>query len=160
MYWLAADDFRKPVTVAWVRRVSSVESGASPEGVATAEVQVERCAAAEGVWVQRAGTHFLTYADPADRPGDGRRPDQTTLRLKPDQVVLSRFGEIAWHHTFAPGRATASSIHAGSGHIPLQVHTERLQVMVGEQGGAVRCRYRLTLGGCTQSVRLLITWRA
>ncbi|SFU63370.1 DUF1934 domain-containing protein [Alicyclobacillus macrosporangiidus] len=159
MYWLAADDFRKPVTVSWVRRVSEVDSVASPEDLGTAEVQVERCKA-DGVWVQRAGTHFLTYADPADRPGDGRRPDQTTLRLKPDQVVLSRFGEIAWHHTFASGRETASSIHAGSGHIPLQVHTERLLVRIGEQGGAVRCRYRLSLGGWTQSVRLLITWRA
>ncbi|MCL6517622.1 DUF1934 family protein [Alicyclobacillus sp.] len=156
-FWLADGDFRRPVTVHWVRRVVSVEDGS---------IDMERVSTS-GVWVQRAGTHFLTYADPGAPPrsGDGpdaraaARADQTTLRLKPGEVVLARFGDIDWQHRFVPGRTTASAIRTAGVRLPLEVRTERLQMAVGRRGGALRCRYLMAMGGVTQDVRLLITWR-
>jgi hypothetical protein len=167
MYWLSDQEFAHTVPLVWER--TAKDPSAPGEG------EFERMVIADAVWRQKGQTHYLTFADPADGnsgSADGNRDPaggqsdpaggksavgRTVLRVLPDRIVLARFGDVTWNHTFAKGLSGQSTLRTAGFALDVQAETRELDVRIGPEGGIVRLAYRMTIGGAggvVQDVRL------
>ncbi|MCL6636556.1 MAG: DUF1934 domain-containing protein [Alicyclobacillus sp.] len=167
-YWQAAADFRRRVHIQWRRELFTLSLEVKGPG-RPVPPDVERFSVADGVWEQRAGIHYLTYADPEHTQGVVQtlaghlRRDHTTLCLRPDEVSLTRTGEVSWSHTFRPAERVTTALRTGKALLEVEILTEQLELDVHPDGGRLRCTYQMRLGRpkhpVPQAVALEIWWR-
>jgi uncharacterized beta-barrel protein YwiB (DUF1934 family) len=153
MYWLAEEEFAHTVTLVWERTSRSVSGDTQAE----ADTETERVAVSDAVWRQKGDTHYLTFVDPAS--GDGGATGKTVLRLQPGALVLTRFGDVTWNHTFEPGQTRQSTMRMGGFWLDVEAKTHELDVHVEPSGGRISLSYRMDVGGVTQEVHLQLQFR-
>jgi hypothetical protein len=160
MYWLADQEFAQTVPLVLERTAQDPS--------AHGEAEAERMVIADAVWRQKGQAHYITFADPADGnsgsangnrdPAGGKSAvGRTVLRVLPDRIVLTRFGDVTWNHTFAKGLSGKSTLRTAGFALNVEAETRELDVRVGPEGGIVRLAYRMTIGGAggvEQDVRL------
>jgi uncharacterized beta-barrel protein YwiB (DUF1934 family) len=153
MYWLADQEFSHKVPLVWER--TAKDPSAPGDG------EAERMVIADAEWRQKGQTHYLTFADPAggnSDSADGKSAvGRIVLRVLPDRIVLTRFGDVTWNHTFAKGLTGQSTLRTAGFALDVQAETRELDIRIGPEGGIVCLAYRMTLGGAggvVQDVRL------
>ncbi len=143
MYWLADQEFAHAVPLVWERTAK--------DPAAPGEVEAERMVIADAVWRQKGQAHYLTFTDPEAGKSTGGK---IVLRILPDRLVLTRFGDVTWNHTFAKGVAGKSGLRMGGFGLDVETETRELDIRVDPEGGVVRMEYRMTMAGVVQDVRL------
>ncbi|GMA50827.1 hypothetical protein GCM10025857_21840 [Alicyclobacillus contaminans] len=143
MYWLAKEDFARTVPLTW-HRTAQDESGHPAEE--------ERVVVKEATWRQKGRLHALTFALPND--AETGVSGTLVLRVEPEAVMLTRFGDVTWNHTFAAGLTFSSTLRMGELWLDVVSDTETVDVEIHPHGGTVRVAYRMTIGDVAQQVAL------
>ena len=80
------------------------------------------------------GAVILSYAE---SELTGMRGTQTTFRIEPDRVTLTRTGAVQSVMVFAVGREDRSLYDVGVGALMICVRTERISSTMDENGGVL-----------------------
>ena len=71
----------------------------------------------------------------------------TTLTMLNDKLVLEREGNISAKMDFKKGETSVSLYNTPYGVLDLQIHTEKLNVDMNENGGDITAEYSMELAG-------------
>lgn len=107
---------------------------------------------AEGLLARAGEGWTLAYREGDD---SGLGDTKTILRLEPEQVTLTRLGEVNSRMIFRKGTPHTSPYETPFGTIPLTVRTHRLETALEEDGGAIEIDYQIELGGGAAGVNRL-----
>ncbi|MBR3560644.1 MAG: DUF1934 domain-containing protein [Oscillospiraceae bacterium] len=109
-----------------------------------------------GTWERTAEGWRLAYDEPdASEMGAVR----TELSLTDAGATLTRTGAVRSAFRFAEGAPHSSVYETRYGSFPAEVETHALRAKLGEDGGLIEIRYRLTIGGAADGYRLKILVR-
>ena len=88
------------------------------------------------------GAVFLSYAE---SELTGMSGTQTTFRIEPERVTLTRTGAVQSVMVFAVGEEDRSLYDVGVGALMITVRTERISSNIDENGGTLEVAYAISI---------------
>lgn len=101
-----------------------------------------------GQYAYFQGKHIIRYEElPEEEPGTEPAAIPCMLRLSPEQVILSKRGELRTEMHFACGKTQEAIYHTPIGALQMAITTTRLTMTETENRIEVQLAYRLSLDG-------------
>lgn len=98
---------------------------------------------------------LLTYWEGED---SGLGKTETTLRMEPGRVTLTRSGEVRAHMVFQEGKPHTSLYETPYGKLPMTIRTQHMEEKLSRAGGSLYLIYQIQLGGANMGeTRLRLT---
>lgn len=106
----------------------------------------------EGKYYKKGDKHYLSYKE---TEMTGFAGTKTVLRIEPDKVALTRYGDINTHMVFAPGEKHTGYYDTPFGSFTVGVISDDVRIRMGKTSGKIDIHYLLEIDNSTKAEHTL-----